>query len=80
MGGMVLSQAIHTKAAETQELIMQAYDIGTTVGVRLPHSRGQEMEADTIGLLYMARAGYDPREAISFWHRFKKLLYTRHSS
>jgi predicted Zn-dependent protease len=36
----------------------------------LPHSREQETEADDIGLIYMARAGYDPRNAVEFWKRF----------
>ncbi|WP_372521591.1 M48 family metallopeptidase [Sulfuricaulis sp.] len=36
----------------------------------LPHSRGQELEADHLGVLYMARAGYEPREALAFWKRF----------
>jgi len=49
---------------------MQAYNLGTTVGVALPYSRTQELEADHLGLLYMARAGYDPRQAIAFWKRF----------
>jgi predicted Zn-dependent protease len=50
--------------------MQQAYGIGATVGVALPHSRGQELEADRLGLLYMARAGYQPREALGFWKRF----------
>ena len=36
----------------------------------LPHSRAQESEADRIGLVYMARAGYDPEAAVAFWQRF----------
>jgi predicted Zn-dependent protease len=41
-----------------------------TLGVILPYSRTQEAEADHIGLLYMAQAGYDPREAINLWQNF----------
>jgi predicted Zn-dependent protease len=45
------------------------FDAAGTLLVELPFSRGDESEADHIGLVYMARAGYDPREAIQFWQR-----------
>jgi predicted Zn-dependent protease len=70
-GGTALSAALGTDAGMTRDLAMQAYNIGTTVGVALPYSRTQELEADHLGILYMARAGYDPREAIDFWRRFE---------
>ena len=49
---------------------MSLYGIGSKVAVELPYSREQESEADHIGIIYMARAGYDPKEAVAFWQRF----------
>ncbi len=71
MGGQMLQTAMQTQSVATQGLIMSAYGVSSKVGVALPHSRKQELEADRIGLLYMARAGYDPREAVKFWQRFR---------
>ena len=53
-----------------QAVAQTAYGVTTTVGRELPHSRLQESEADHIGLIYMARAGYDPETAVQFWERF----------
>jgi predicted Zn-dependent protease len=47
-----------------------AYGVGSQVGVMLPFSRKDEAEADHIGLIYMARAGYNPEAALDFWQRF----------
>ncbi len=56
--------------AQYQNVFMGLYGIGSKVAVELPYSRKQESEADHIGLVYMARAGYDPKEAVAFWQRF----------
>lgn len=70
LGGQLLEQAALGRSEASQAAIQQAYGIGSTLAVALPHSRKQELEADHLGLLYMARAGYDPREALAFWKRF----------
>jgi predicted Zn-dependent protease len=70
IGGAALSAALGSSSGTARDLAMQAYGIGTSVGVALPYSRTQELEADRLGLLYMARAGYDPSEAVRFWRRF----------
>lgn len=70
LGGQALTAALQTQSAAVRQMAANAYGIGSTVGVALPHSRAQELEADHLGLLYMARAGYDPRQAVAFWKRF----------
>ena len=47
----------------------QALAAGAAFGISLPYKRGQETEADVIGLEYMARAGFDPRESVPLWQR-----------
>jgi len=58
---------------EKQRAIMVALGAGAQYGVSLPFGREQESEADHIGLLYMARAGYDPRESLGFWQRMEEM-------
>lgn len=69
IGAVGLSAALGGSDPYVSSAIMQAYGIGVTVGGMLPFSRSQEAEADHIGLIYMAKAGYDPREAVAFWER-----------
>lgn len=52
--------------------VMAALGVGTKYGVLLPFSRKHESEADEVGLYYMARAGYDPHEALAFWERMEQ--------
>lgn len=58
---------------EKQRTIMAAFGAGAQYGVLMPFSRRDESEADHIGLIYMARAGYDPHESISFWQRMEQM-------
>jgi predicted Zn-dependent protease len=69
MGGAALAVALSQNPSQTDSLFMAAYGIGSQVGVLLPFSRLQESEADHLGLIFMAMAGYDPRGALDFWQR-----------
>lgn len=73
LGGVALSVALANKPAATQNLFMNAYGVGSQVGVMLPFSRKQELEADHYGLIFAAMAGYNPREAIPLWQRMEKM-------
>lgn len=68
-GGTALSEALAQKPAETKQLWMAAFGAGAQLGILLPFSRTQESEADHLGLIFMAMAGYDPQTAIPFWER-----------
>lgn len=72
-GGVALNVAVANKTPQAQQAFMTAYGVGTTVGVLLPYSRLQETEADELGLIFSAMAGYDPREAPAFWQRMSKV-------
>ena len=69
MGGMALSEALANKPEQTKSLFMKSYGLGTEYGVLLPYSRLHENEADRMGLIFLAMAGYNPNEAVSFWER-----------
>jgi predicted Zn-dependent protease len=69
-GGNLLGAGMGNTDPRLQSVALLAYGVGSKVGFELPHSREQESEADHIGLIYMARAGYDAEQSVKFWERF----------
>jgi predicted Zn-dependent protease len=69
MGGLTLDAALSQNPSQTNDLFLSAYGLGAQVGILLPYSRTQESEADHLGLIFMAMAGYDPHGAVTFWER-----------
>jgi predicted Zn-dependent protease len=77
LGGVGLSAALAKQPGQTQQIFLGVYGVTANVGFVLPYSRLHESEADRIGLVLMAKAGYDPREAIPFWQRMNEKGGTR---
>jgi predicted Zn-dependent protease len=73
MGGMALSTALANEPERTRELWLAAFGAGAQYGILLPYSRLHESEADHLGLIFMAMAGYNPNAAVSFWKRMSKM-------
>jgi predicted Zn-dependent protease len=72
LGGVALDVALKEKPEQTRSIFLQAYGLGSQVGVTLPYSRKHEYEADKLGMVFMAKAGYNPEEAVKFWERMSK--------
>jgi predicted Zn-dependent protease len=66
--GAGLQIAVSQKPEQTQNLFLQSYGVASTLGL-LKYSRTQESEADKMGLVFAAMAGYDPNAAVAFWQR-----------
>lgn len=69
--GMAGTAAFKTEQAK--QIFAQAYGVGSTLGVALPYSRKYENEADELGLILMAMAGYDPAAGVELWQRMSEL-------
>lgn len=65
-----LAEFMDAESSTGKTLLLQALGLGAAVGATLPFSRSHEEEADHIGLIFMAQAGYDPEEAVAFWEIF----------
>ncbi len=72
MGSMAASVALGDSGIATQRAVMGALGAGGQYGILLPFSRKHESEADYIGLMYVAHACYDPREAPKLWERMNE--------
>ncbi|MDX2130034.1 MAG: M48 family metallopeptidase [Chloroherpetonaceae bacterium] len=73
LGGMAIAQALKDKPQQTQQLFMAAFGLGAQFGLLLPFSRLHESEADKLGLIFMAKAGYNPESAVAFWERMREM-------
>lgn len=70
LGGSAASIALGTAVGPgASQVFGQVYGIGSQVGVTLPHSRSQESEADEVGMILAAKAGYEPSGALSLWRK-----------
>lgn len=71
LGGLGLAAALGSNPQLANQ-VLGAYGLGAGLGIILPFSRSQESEADRVGLILMAKAGYDPRVALEVWERMEK--------
>jgi predicted Zn-dependent protease len=65
--GMQLANALAGAESGTKSQLLGLLGLGAQFGILLPYGRTQESEADVLGLEYMARAGFDPRQSITLW-------------
>jgi predicted Zn-dependent protease len=71
LGIEAVTAAMGSKDPSTVKTVSGLLGAGTAVGIMLPFSRDQESEADHLGLVYMARAGFTPDAAVAFWQRMQ---------
>lgn len=69
VGGSLLGAAVSGSSTAVQAVAGTVYGLGSQYGVMLPYSRKHELEADHLGLIFMAMAGYNPDAAVTFWQK-----------
>jgi predicted Zn-dependent protease len=72
-GSVALNEILKEKPEQTKTIFNSAYGLGSQFGVMLPFSRDHELEADKLGIIFMAMAGYDPQTAVGFWERMSSI-------
>jgi predicted Zn-dependent protease len=77
LGGQMLAEALKQKPQQTQQIWMSLFGVGVQLGAVLPYNRLQESEADHLGLIFMAMAGYNPNASIEFWQRMSQNAGTK---
>lgn len=70
--GVKLAQVIAGAVSPGKQQLVGLLGVGAQYGVLMPFGRGQESEADILGLEYMAKAGFDPKESIPLWQNMAK--------
>ncbi|NDV96801.1 M48 family peptidase [Dysgonomonas sp. 521] len=71
-GTAAIGTALGGASTGVQQAAAVALGLGSQYGILLPYSRKQELEADKLGLIFMAMAGYDPGQAAAFWTRMSQ--------
>ncbi len=71
-GALTLTQALAGAPSPMKDQLLGLLGVGAQYGVLMPYGRGQETEADVLGLDLMARAGFDPREAVQLWRNMSR--------
>ena len=70
--GLQLIQALSGEQTAEKQMVMAALGLGAQFGVAMPFSRKHESEADLIGLEIMAKAGFDPQQAVALWQNMQQ--------
>jgi predicted Zn-dependent protease len=70
--GLMLVEVLAGAASPEKKQLMGLLGVGAQVGILLPYGRSQESEADVLGIEYMARAGFDPRQSVELWQNMEK--------